>query len=206
MYRLYIVYMHCRGSPWIMVLPGLLYLASISTSDVPSLDLGCPNSLYHRPYSAMGILLLCQTSLPQSSLFSQINFGLAAFSIMAAMHILLTGLISARLMLHRFRIQKLVGSGTHSLSMYTSVSTILIESSALYSAFALMFIIPFGMDHPSSRFFLPLLAQVQVKTSSISYPAKETEWRFGMARLSPHYLWRTDLPGRQPGHRPPPAL
>ncbi|KAF6741644.1 hypothetical protein DFP72DRAFT_942226 [Ephemerocybe angulata] len=113
-------------------------------------------------YLATGILLLTQTSHPQSSIFSQINFGLTHLSIIASLHILLTLLVSSRLLSYRLRIKRLMGDESRSLSVYTSITAILIESSALYSTFALLFLIPFAMGHPLSQFALPLLGQVQV--------------------------------------------
>ncbi|KAF6746539.1 hypothetical protein DFP72DRAFT_973352 [Ephemerocybe angulata] len=140
MYRCYVVYSQKSRIWTVLILPGLLYVASITT----------------------GILLLTQTSLPKESLFSQINFALTNFSIVASLHILLTLLILGRLLIHRLQIQKIMGGDSGSLSMYTSVSSILIESSALYSTFALLFIVPFALGHPLAQFSLAMLAIVQV--------------------------------------------
>lgn len=140
LYRCYVVYCQVSRVWVVLAIPGLLYLTSIAT----------------------GILLLTQTSHPQSSIFSQVNFGLTHLSIIASLHILLTLLVSIRLLSYRLRIKKLMGEDSRSLSVYTSITTILIESSALYSTFALLFLIPFAMGHPLSQFALPLLGQVQV--------------------------------------------
>ncbi|KAF6752486.1 hypothetical protein DFP72DRAFT_904954 [Ephemerocybe angulata] len=161
MYRCYIVYNRGWRTWPVLILPGVLYVASIAT----------------------GVLLLTQTSLPKQSLFSKVNFALAYFALVASLHILLTLLISSRLWMHRIRLQKaLAGDGDaqlrspHSvdtaagksaagrlgLGMYTSASSILIESSALYSTFALLFIVPFALGHPAAQFTLCMLAQVQV--------------------------------------------
>ncbi|KAF5342184.1 hypothetical protein D9611_002152 [Ephemerocybe angulata] len=138
MYRCCIIY--GPGISIVLLLPGLLYLASL----------------------ASGTLLLCRTSLPHESLFSQINFGLLNFSIAASLNILLTVMISGRLYAHRLRMQRLLGVGHSPLRIYTSVIGLLIESSAIHSAFSLLFIIPFSMGHPLSQFSLMLLGQVQV--------------------------------------------
>ncbi|TEB18520.1 hypothetical protein FA13DRAFT_1860272, partial [Coprinellus micaceus] len=144
MCRCYVIYTRTTQLRYVLILPLLLYLASWAT----------------------GILLLVQVSAPHSSLFSQINFGLANLSIITSLHVTLTALISGKLLLHRIHIQKLLGSDTRldSLKTYTSISTILIESSALYSGFVLLFMVPFALDHPAAKFILPLLAQIQVSS------------------------------------------
>ncbi|KAF6752487.1 hypothetical protein DFP72DRAFT_904964 [Ephemerocybe angulata] len=140
MHRCYIVYSQGSRIWVVLILPGLLYLASLAT----------------------GILLLTQTSLPHESLFSQINFGLAYFSIIASLHILLTLLIGCRLWMHRIQLLRTRGIDNVSVRIYTSMSSIFIESSALYSTFALLFIVPFAVGHPVAQFTLAMLAQVQV--------------------------------------------
>lgn len=112
--------------------------------------------------SVAGVVLLTQISLPRQSLFSQINLSLVYFSIVASLHVLLTLLISRRILIHRLHFQKLVGKGSRSLRIYTSLSSILIESSGLYSAAALFFIVPFALGHPLAQLSLALLAQIQV--------------------------------------------
>ncbi|KAF5331194.1 hypothetical protein D9611_013153 [Ephemerocybe angulata] len=140
-YRCYIVYtLEERWRCYILLGPILLYLASLAT----------------------GILLLVQSAIPQSSLFSQVNIGLAYFTIAAALNVVITGLISTKLITHRIRMQKILGGEPNAFGVYTSLTTILVESSALYAGFFLMFVIPFAVDHPAAKLFLPMLAQVQV--------------------------------------------
>ncbi|KAF6765586.1 hypothetical protein DFP72DRAFT_798198 [Ephemerocybe angulata] len=139
-YRCYVVYSQSSKQWAVCILSGFLYLVKIVT----------------------GVVLLTQISLPRQSLFSQINLALVYFSIVASLHVLLTLLISRRILIHRLHFQKLVGKGSRSLRIYTSLSSILIESSGLYSAAALFFIVPFALGHPLAKLSLALLAQIQV--------------------------------------------
>lgn len=114
---------------------------------------------------------MVQTSAPNSSIFSLLRLSrltLVNFAITASLNILITALISIRLILHRIKVKKTLGSDSESLSIYTSVSSILVESSALYSMFSLMFIVTYGIDHPSGKMFLPILGQVQVRQISLA--------------------------------------
>ncbi|KAH6918810.1 hypothetical protein BKA70DRAFT_30007 [Coprinopsis sp. MPI-PUGE-AT-0042] len=146
-FMLYRCYVICTTATaigrYVVSLPCLLYLASVATS----------------------VLLLIQISRPTESLFSNINLGLTSFAITACLNILITSLICGRLILHRMRMRRaFAGSHLPSMKEYTSINAILIESSALYTAFFLMFIVPFSMDywHPVAKLFLPMLAQIQV--------------------------------------------
>ncbi|KZT03126.1 uncharacterized protein LAESUDRAFT_762120 [Laetiporus sulphureus 93-53] len=47
-------------------------------------------------------------------------------------------------------------------SHYTGVAAMIVESAALYSAFTLLFIIPFGMGNPIANTFLQALSEVQI--------------------------------------------
>ncbi|TEB17274.1 hypothetical protein FA13DRAFT_1746843 [Coprinellus micaceus] len=58
--------------------------------------------------------------------------------------------------------RKTMGTDADSMRMYTSVWTILVESSALYGVFSLWFIVTYAIDHPLSKMLLPILGQVQV--------------------------------------------
>ena len=106
---------------------------------------------------------MVQNNVPMKSVFNLISIALANFAITASLNMLITGLISIRLILHSVSMRKTMGTDADSMRMYTSVWTILVESSALYGAFSLWFIVTYAIDHPLSKMLLPMLAQVQVR-------------------------------------------
>ncbi|KAF5364389.1 hypothetical protein D9757_011898 [Collybiopsis confluens] len=129
------------GKSWILALPATLYLAS----------------------AAMGIMFLYQSSSPNSNLFSSgaVDFGLPYFAIATTLNILLTLLISVQLILHQrhFKDNNLVhGRGLS----YSAIVTMLVESSALYSIFSLLFLGTYASGSSASALFLPILAQTQI--------------------------------------------
>ncbi|TEB31169.1 hypothetical protein FA13DRAFT_1585886, partial [Coprinellus micaceus] len=142
LYRCYVVYTMTAGIWFILLIPGLLYLASIG--------------------ACTGIVLMVQNNLPMMSVFNLISIALANFAITASLNMLITALISVRLILHSVSMRKTMGTDADSMRMYTSVWTILVESSALYGVFSLWFIVTYAIDHPLSKMLLPILGQVQV--------------------------------------------
>ncbi|KAF5385551.1 hypothetical protein D9757_006746 [Collybiopsis confluens] len=143
-WRCFVIYQGCT-IPAIIVnaVPMLLYLASI----------------------AFGILFLKQVGTPAQSpwLASGINFTIPYYAMSLALNILVTCLIVTRLLFHRHRITRAIGSG-HG-SQYTSLVAIIIESAAIYSAFALAFLIPFGLNSPVAQLFLQALSLIQGLTT-----------------------------------------
>ncbi|KAJ3541664.1 hypothetical protein NMY22_g3798 [Coprinellus aureogranulatus] len=140
LYRCYVIYTMTAGLWFILLLPVLLYLGAIGT----------------------GIALIVQGTLPLLSVFNLIKITLANFSITASLNMLITALIALRLVLHSISMRRTMESDATSLRMYTSLWTILVESSALYALFSLLFIVTYAIDHPASKMFLPILGQVQV--------------------------------------------
>lgn len=74
-------------------------------------------------------------------------------------------MIAARLWLYRYKITSVLGSshGSH----YIGVAAMVVESAAIYSTFALLFIIPFGVGNPIANTFLQVLSQVQVRLARL---------------------------------------
>jgi uncharacterized membrane protein YgcG len=138
LYRCYVLY----ANYWVIVFPCLVYLASV----------------------AMGIILIYQTSQPDSSIWNSvaINFGLPYFSISLSLNILLTLMIVGRLILHSRNIRKAMGVPAGATGLYKAVITMLIESSALYAASSILFVAPWGAKSHVADIFLPILAETQV--------------------------------------------
>ena len=112
----------------------------------------------------MGILFTYQTLRPQYFNNPQfvINIGLAFFSISVALNVLLTLMISIRLILHSRNFRNAVGTPGGASGLYKTIVTVLIESCALYALSFLLFIGPWGADSGIQYVFFPILIETQV--------------------------------------------
>ncbi|SJL05014.1 uncharacterized protein ARMOST_08385 [Armillaria ostoyae] len=68
--------------------------------------------------------------------------------------------IVMRLLLFRYRISKAMGPSYG--RQYTSIASMIVESSLLYTSFQLLFIVPFGLNSAVQTIFIQPLSQVQV--------------------------------------------
>jgi len=136
MYRCYVIYNKNR---WILILPIILFCGSFS----------------------MGTITLFKSSQPGSNLWSGItvNFGLPYFTTSVALNVLLTFLISFKLIQHN---QMLVEATSTTTNLYKNVVTMLVESCALYALFSILFIGTYAAGNYASDLFLPILSQVQI--------------------------------------------
>lgn len=116
----------------------------------------------------MGIMLIYQTSQPNSSIWNSIaiNFGLPYFSISLSLNILLTLMIVIRLVLHSRNIRTAMEAPSGATGLYKAIVTMLIESSAIYAANSLLFVGPWGAGSHVADIFLPILAETQVRAFS----------------------------------------
>ena len=89
-----------------------------------------------------------------------INFTAPYFWMSLSLNISMTIAICARLLYYRRRITRVLGPN-HG-TQYTSVAAMIVESSFLYSAFALLFLIPFALDNPIQNAFIQLMGEIQV--------------------------------------------
>lgn len=137
---------------WVVVLPLLMYLADIS----------------------MGIIMLYQacnpTDGPGLDFGSPLAFALAYFTLMISLNVLLTGLISVRILAHRRRLMQALSSGragddggAEAGARYTGIVALLVESSALLAVAGLLFLGPYAAQNHISNVFLPILTQIQVR-------------------------------------------
>lgn len=141
-----------------MLLPVPMYMGSF----------GACYRLYHRhaqltnSFAAMGIMVLFEIQLPASNLWTALSaqFVLAYFTLSLSLNILLTLLIVLRLLIHRHRAREYLGA-THATN-YTSIVAMLVESSALYTAFSLIFIVSYVRKSAVQNLFLPVLGEIQV--------------------------------------------
>ncbi|CCM06167.1 uncharacterized protein FIBRA_08408 [Fibroporia radiculosa] len=143
-WRCSVIYRGGRFPPWLAIaFPCLMYAAEI----------------------VIGLLFLIQVSAPSGSPYltgaaGAINWTLPYLCIAVSLNVIVTIMIVARLLLYRYRISRVLGPrhGSH----YTGIAAMIVESAALYSAFALLLIIPFGMNNSLANVFLQSLSQVQV--------------------------------------------
>ena len=90
------------------------------------------------------------------------DFGLPYFTISVSLNVLLTLMITIRLILYSRNIRGDMGARIGVSSLYRTTVTMLIESSALYAVTSLLFIGLYAAHNYVSDIFLPVLAQVQV--------------------------------------------
>ncbi|KAF8992988.1 hypothetical protein BDQ17DRAFT_1253340 [Cyathus striatus] len=109
----------------------------------------------------MGILWTLQSSQPGLSLYSKLpkTFGTTYYAISLSVNIILAILISLRLYMHRRRILGTLPE--EHAKKYVSLATIFIESAALYSIFALIFVISYAVNNPINQIFLVVASSTQ---------------------------------------------
>lgn len=100
------------------------------------------------------------TGTSDSSPFVTENLVLSYYVISAVTNIFVTFLIAGRLLVHRHRV--LAALGAQHASLYANIATIIVESAVLYTAFAIPFIVTFGLKNTVSNVFLNMVAYVQV--------------------------------------------
>jgi len=110
---------------------------------------------------AMGTLWTLQSSQPGLSLYSKLPmaFGTSYYIISLSINIMLTILITIRLLMYR-RIVAASLSPDHA-KHYLSLAAILFESAALYSVLAIMFIVTYAINNPLNQIFLGVASSAQ---------------------------------------------
>ncbi|KAM6498723.1 hypothetical protein JOM56_006671 [Amanita muscaria] len=105
---------------------------------------------------ALGTIWCLQSSQPGLSLHSKIAiaFGTSYYVTSLSVNVVVTVLIVFRLALHRRYILRSLPS--EHAKHYLSVAAIVVESAALYSVFALAFIISYALNNPINQFFLTI--------------------------------------------------
>ncbi|KZV64550.1 hypothetical protein PENSPDRAFT_668999 [Peniophora sp. CONT] len=122
LWRLYVIY---NSRVVFIVFPLLMYLTAIGLSIVDLYTLATPgNSMF--------------TS-------SAINFGLLYWSFSIALNVVVTAAIVGRLLYMRARVSSL--SGIQHGSLYISISAMIIESAALYTITAIIFLIGYSLQN-----------------------------------------------------------
>ncbi|KAJ7699276.1 hypothetical protein B0H17DRAFT_1006214 [Mycena rosella] len=147
----------------IVALPILMYLGSI----------------------AMSVMVLFRESSPHSHFWTSttVDFGIPYYALSAALNVLITIMITTRLLLYRQALKKTLGN-EHALSVpFASIASMLVESSVLYAATSILFLVPYGLKSDVSNIFIPILIQVQLLAPLliILRVAKRRGWDKGTA-------------------------
>ncbi|PFH49790.1 hypothetical protein AMATHDRAFT_4555 [Amanita thiersii Skay4041] len=110
---------------------------------------------------ALGTIWTLQSSQPGLSLYSSapIAFGTAYYIISLSVNITVTILIIVRLVMHRRAIVQTLPE--EHAKHYLSLATVVIESAALYSVFALIFIVSYAINNPINQIFLAVSSSCQ---------------------------------------------
>jgi len=129
---------------------------------------------------AIGTIWVLQSSQPGLSFYSKIPlaFGTAYYSLSIGMNVILTILITSKLLLYRRRFKNASGASNPN-KFYTSLMTIFVESAALYSTFAICFLITYAINNPLNQIFLGFTtAGQQISAYLIVYRlAAGTAWQ-----------------------------
>lgn len=111
----------------------------------------------------MGTLWTIRSSQPGLSLYSTepLALGTSYYTISLAVNILLTTLIIARLFMHRRQVLQSLPEeyGRY----YVSLASIFVESAALYSVFAIVFLIMYATGSPATHILLAIAGASHVR-------------------------------------------
>ncbi|KAF9477046.1 hypothetical protein BDN70DRAFT_881601 [Pholiota conissans] len=141
LYRCFIIYSNSlRAVRFVLILPIILFIGEL----------------------ASGLLLIIQVSHSPATIWNSVNLALPYFAIAAACNVTITLTIATPLLLHRRSLRKTFGRNNDLSKPYTSAAAILVESSAVYAIFAIVFIGFYARNNPISHLFLSTLCQVQV--------------------------------------------
>lgn len=81
-------------------------------------------------------------------------------------------MIITRLIMHSKDFREAMGTLAHPDRLYNAVVTMLIESSAIYAAAVLLFIVPWGIKSSVQFIFFPILIDAQVCAVFVFLPVE----------------------------------
>ncbi|KAF9445738.1 hypothetical protein P691DRAFT_709869 [Macrolepiota fuliginosa MF-IS2] len=178
-WRVYILF-SSRRYPWLVIaFPCILYLASF----------------------CMGVVIIFQSSRPSQSFWSSaaIPFGLAYYVLTAVLTIIATILMTFRLLMARRQFIRAMGNSPHA-RQYLSIATMLIESSALYAIWSIIFIGLYIVNHPMQSVFLGTLTDISIIALLliIFRVSQGQAWKANteQALTTTHLSWRTSTTTR----------
>ncbi|PPQ71932.1 hypothetical protein CVT24_007906 [Panaeolus cyanescens] len=112
---------------------------------------------------AMGLVTLVESLLPNQSLWSAISvkFAMSYYAMTVAYTVLITALMVTRILVARRSFIKATGQKKHG-GQYLSIVAMIIESSALYTVWGIIFLGLYIVNHPIQYVFLGTLSEVQI--------------------------------------------
>jgi hypothetical protein len=115
-----------------------------------------------------GVVLIYQSTHLNNIWYSfKPILGIPYFSVSISLNVLLTLIIVTRLILHSRSVGSALGPLVRPSRLYNAIVTILIESSALYALFSLLFIATWATKTRAIGLFLPILAETQVRSITL---------------------------------------
>ncbi|KXN85264.1 hypothetical protein AN958_11558 [Leucoagaricus sp. SymC.cos] len=140
-WRVYVLFGGKRY-PWAVILfPCVIYFASV----------------------AMGLVVIVEDSHTTESFWSAlaIPFVLAYYVLTTSLTIICTILLTYRLLKARERYIQAMGHSSHA-NQYLSIATMLIESSALYAIWSIIFLVLYAIGHPMQNVFLATQTDISI--------------------------------------------
>ena len=115
----------------------------------------------------MGTLWTLESSHPGLSMYSAqpLAYGTAYYTLSLGVNIILTILIVGRLLM--FRRTHMAHLPAEHAKQYLSLATLIVESAALYSAFAVAFLVSYALDKPINQVLLGFSQAAQVSRISM---------------------------------------
>ncbi|KAJ7188880.1 hypothetical protein C8R46DRAFT_1056057, partial [Mycena filopes] len=109
----------------------------------------------------VGTLWTIESSKPSLSLYSPlpVQYGTSYYAISLSSNIILTLLITGRLIVYRRTLAKTLPAEL--ARHYISLATVVVESAALYSVTALLFLITYAVNNPSGQIWLGVASACQ---------------------------------------------
>jgi hypothetical protein len=137
----------------------------------------------------MGTLWTLESSQPTLSMYSALPlaYGTSYYAISLSANIILTLLIIGRLVSYR---RTLIQSlPAESANHYISLAAVIIESAALYSVFAILFLITYAVNNPTNQVWLAVASACQVRLPFLSAGPLAIDSRTVAANREPsHHL------------------
>jgi hypothetical protein len=109
----------------------------------------------------MGIAFAIETASPQGLFGSTTaSFAIPYFAITLSLNVLLTVMIAGRIWYYQKSVEAAVGSdyAVH----YTTVTTMFVESAAIYTVVSLLLVVTFSVGNPINQIWLGIAPSVQV--------------------------------------------
>ncbi|KAJ6584721.1 hypothetical protein B0H19DRAFT_1015368 [Mycena capillaripes] len=109
----------------------------------------------------MGIMFGIQTA--RAGLFTTVtaSFAVPYFTISLSLNIILTLLIVGKIAYHQRSMTAILGPGHRSSGLYAMVTSMFIESAALYAIDSILLLVTFGLGHPINQIWLGLSPSIQ---------------------------------------------